>query len=289
MRTGILGINHRLADLDLREVVAKSVQILNHTSIPHILLSTCNRTEIYFEGDEHSNILSLLDLPEESLQRFYSFFDHDCFRHLCRVTAGLDSAVVGETEIQGQVKRAYEEANVMHELFQRALFVGKKVRSQLDLRPGLADTESIVADQVSQSFPKDCRLLFVGDSEINAKIRERFVNRGYTQIETCNRTPKEGMRPWSHLEKWDSYDVAIFGTKAPGFVVKKRKLDRVKLVIDLSVPRNVDPSINVKRLYIDDVHKLCQERRHLKHHVVDRAEAMIEAEVSRWSLLERAQ
>ena len=118
----MLGINHKLADLKLRELLAKASQrrfgagISTHGSHHFILLSTCNRTEIYFCSDDlaatHTYLLSILrnEVDEEFDQKLYSYFGRDCFHHLARVTAGLDSAIVAETEIQGQVKKAYEFA-----------------------------------------------------------------------------------------------------------------------------------------------------------------------------------
>src|SRR4051812_9744096 len=120
MRVGIVGINHKLADLKLRERLAKACQKrfgpfqAVHGDHHFILLSTCNRTEVYFSSDDlaatHSYLLSILrtDVEEEFDHKLYSYFGTDCFSHLTRVTSGLDSAIIAETEIQGQVKTAYE-------------------------------------------------------------------------------------------------------------------------------------------------------------------------------------
>src|SRR5262249_51645888 len=123
MRIGVVGINHKLADLKLRETLAKACQRRfgpgqsTHGSHTFILLSTCNRTEVYFSSEDlaqsHSYFLSILnqEVDEDFDQKLYSYFGKDCFLHLSRVTSGLDSAIVAETEIQGQVKSAYENAN----------------------------------------------------------------------------------------------------------------------------------------------------------------------------------
>ncbi len=122
MRIGVVGINHRLAGLELRDSLARICQKkfgsdrITHSNHSFILLSTCNRTEVYFCSDNlpesHSYLINALrgDVSEDFDQKLYSFFGSDCFLHLCRVTAGLDSAIVAETEIQGQVKTAYEKA-----------------------------------------------------------------------------------------------------------------------------------------------------------------------------------
>src|SRR5690554_1094898 len=115
LSVGVLGVNHKTANLPLREAIARAVVNLKSIFLPLqiVILSTCNRTEIYFSAEDltegHSHLLSFLrkaiDVPFE--QAFYSFFGMDCFFHLCRVAAGLDSAIFAESEIQRQVRVAY--------------------------------------------------------------------------------------------------------------------------------------------------------------------------------------
>src|SRR6185295_5000201 len=112
MTIGVFGINHKQADVTLREKLSNAFQ--RHFSINSpirnsVLIATCNRVELYFSGDDlaeiHQSIIALLrqEVSEEFEQKCYSFFGKDCFWHLAKVTAGLDSAIVAETEIQGQV------------------------------------------------------------------------------------------------------------------------------------------------------------------------------------------
>ena len=154
LRVGVIGINFKTADLSLREAIARGAETLSGEkalffSHPTILLSTCNRTEIYFSADDlaeaHSDLLALLRtvIPEPFEPRLYSYFGIDCFAHLCRVAAGLDSAILAETEIQRQVKAAYlRSSNLVslpgsiHYMFQKALKVGKAVRRELELERG---------------------------------------------------------------------------------------------------------------------------------------------------------
>ena len=120
MRVAVLGINHKLADLSLRDAIAKAFR--KKFSYSHlydfsfVTILTCNRIEIYFSSTDlaksQSQIIELLrqEVDEEFEQKLYSFFGHHCFLHLTRVAAGLDSAIIGETAVQGQVKDCYEEA-----------------------------------------------------------------------------------------------------------------------------------------------------------------------------------
>lgn len=294
MRVGILGINHKLASLPLRELLAKICQRRLHpgqsTHGEHsfVLLSTCNRTEVYFSSDDlaetHCYLLSILrrDVNEDFDQKLYSYFGQDCLLHLCRVAAGLDSAIVAETEIQGQVKSAYESAQgshplpfELHYLFQKALHIAKKIRLVLPLKPGLPDLSHAIF-QTSQYFfqhKPDPTILFIGASAINEKILTFLKSKQLSHIHLCNRSEAAGKLiadrhsidfiKWSKLPTWHHYDWIILGTKSPDFLICKHAISSLdlthKLIIDLSVPRNVDPEIgrhpSITLLNIDQINR----------------------------------
>jgi glutamyl-tRNA reductase len=312
MDVGVVGINHKLADLRLREVIAKGCQERFGAEARRAgvaLLSTCNRTELYFGADDltlahHYLLMELREvLSEQQLQTLYSFFGQDCLSHLARVTAGLDSAVVGETEIQGQVKVAYEAhqdmlPSDMHFLFQKALRMGKKVRHHLNLRPGLADTESVILEAARDLFGslEERRILFVGASEINDRVLRRFRRRGVRDVTVCNRTHErallfardEGIEiaTWAQLSEWHTYDVVIFGTKCPDFLINKSDVPDLcapRLLVDLSVPRNVDPSIahhpHISLYNVERIHRRVEQGRKLNAEVLERGEEMVAREV----------
>ena len=120
MRIGVLGINHKSSELPVREMLARAClcKFAKQAEIAQelycVVLSTCNRTEIYFSADDlavaHTLILSCLreEVPEPFEHKLYTYFGFDCFLHLAMVTSGLDSVILGESEIQRQVKIAYE-------------------------------------------------------------------------------------------------------------------------------------------------------------------------------------
>lgn len=281
MRVGIVGINHKLADLKLREQLAKACQkwfgALQAVHDHHyfILLSTCNRTEIYFSSQDltvtHNYILGILrdEVEEEFDQKLYSYFGIDCFGHLTRVTLGLDSAIIAETEIQGQVKLAYENTadyyslpGDLHFLFQKSLGIAKKLRSELQLGRGMPNLEHAILQTGKHVFPtpEQTRLLFVGASDINQKILMFLKNKNFQNISLCNRSDEQakglarqhGVKyvAWSQLNQWHEYDWVIFGTKSPDYLItgKETNLHSVgrKLIMDLCVPRNVDPKLGQK-------------------------------------------
>jgi len=277
MKIAVLGVNHKLADLQLRECLAKTCQSRFapgkiYGNIHHfVLLSTCNRTEIYFSSEDlaetHSYILNILrqDIDVDFEQKLYSFFGSDCFAHLCKVTAGLDSAILGETEIQGQVKLAYEYAmrfhklpKPMHYLFQKSLKIGKNTRSTIPCERNLPGIEDAIFELARKyiSNMKTCKVLFVGASSINKKVLGHLKAKGIANITLCNRSAvsKEiqddfqlEILPWKQLSSWRNYDWIICGTKAHEYILKKEDLEekdkKKKLLIDLGLPRNIDPAL----------------------------------------------
>lgn len=314
MRVGVLGINHKLADLELRELLAKACQRRlapshsTHGEHSFILLSTCNRTEVYFSSEDlantHSYLLSILrnDVCDDFDQKLYSYFGQDCLLHLCRVTAGLDSAIVAETEIQGQVKNAYESAQEYHRLpfeqhylFQKALGIAKKVRSVLPTKPGIPDIEHAIFQTGQHLFKNSLqtKILFIGASGINEKILSYLKSKQLNDVSLCNRSSEKGLKiaeqynvpfvPWKELASWHLYDWIILGTKSPEYLLNCRQLpdEKIgqKLIIDLSVPRNADPLLarhsEITLLNIDQINRRLKIRRQRLLHSLNLAEEMV--------------
>lgn len=264
-----------------------------------VLLSTCNRTEIYFSSPDlpttHTYLLGILrnEVEGEFDQKLYSYFGYDCFLHLARVTAGLDSALVAETEIQGQVKGAYELASTyiqlpseLHFLFQKALKIGKQVRTSLPHKPGLPQLEHAILAAGQEIFKESLnpKILFVGASGINLKVLNYLKGRRYGDITLCNRTAvkaeslaeqyKVKVLPWQQLDEWSNFDWVICGTKAPRPVIRSTVAPcSAKLVIDLSVPRNVEPGL--QGCSVIDIDRLNQSLAHKRQFL---AEALSRAE-----------
>ncbi len=324
MRIGILGINHKLANLKLREKFAITCQKLfspfSHLREHHpfVLLSTCNRTEIYFSSQDlastHSLFLQHLkeEIAEDFEQKLYSFFSQDCFLHLCKVTAGLDSAIFAETEIQGQVKQAYESTlfqnklpHPLHFLFQKSLKIAKEVRASFFFDGKKGGIEQTIFEFGNTLFgsAKSPSILIVGASQINLKVLEHLKKRNCEDITLCNRTmekgeklsAKYGVKPasWESLNQWHDYDWIILGTKAPQYLIKNEYLDSdfssKKLVIDLGLPRNADPSIvcdpRIELLNIDQINQMVQASRSHFEAKIEQAEESIAKAVNRQASL----
>lgn len=315
MRVGVVGINHKLADLKLREQLAKACQrwfgALRAVHEQHyfVLLSTCNRTEIYFSSQDltaaHIYLLSILrvEVKEEFDHKLYSYFGVDCFCHLTRVTLGLDSAIIAETEIQGQVKLAYESTSDCHSLpsdlhflFQKALGIAKKLRSELQLGRGMPNLEHAILQIGKHIFqiPEKMRLLFVGTSDINEKILLFLRNKSFQNITICNRSDdrarilakQQGIQhiEWMQFKCWHEYDWIIFGTKSPDYLITKQEINQQhfisqKLIMDLCVPRNVDPKLGqntrITLLNIDQINQLLKIRYRRMNHLLSEAEKRV--------------
>jgi glutamyl-tRNA reductase len=314
MRVGIMGINHKLADLKLRELLAQACQrrfgagLSTHGKHYFVLLSTCNRTELYFSSedlaDTHTYLLNIFrnEVGGDFDQKLYSFFGQDCFLHLSRVTAGLDSAVVAETEIQGQVKSSYEASTQfaqlpedLHYLFQKSLKIGKRIRTAYLFNHNLPEIEHAIYNTAVHFFKEasQIRILFVGVSAINQKVLHFLVNKKFGEITVCNRTNAKchslveeyGVKtlPWDGLANWHKYDCVIFGTKASKHLATSKQLESVdlssKLVIDLCVPRNVEPSLGrhpqITLLNIDQINRLLSIRKQKLYHMLMQAEEYV--------------
>ncbi len=318
MKIGVLGINHKSAEIDIREYVSRACQrrIARDGEVAEsyhcVVLSTCNRSEIYFSSDNlaeaHSVLLNLLReeiaIPFE--HKLYSFFGFDCFMHLAIVTSGLDSAIIAESEIQRQVKIAYEQTvlhyhlpSCMHFLFQKSLKLGKQIRSHSSLSQNQITIAKILY-QVSEHLLKefqDQSVLFIGNSEINRKVMAHFKRKGVNKITLCTRSlhsakamsEKEGLSllPWERLSSWQDYPVVVCGSNASHFIVDKPQENlQTRLIFDLSIPRNVDPHLSkhpqLVLLNMEELTALIEKKQEKNVVEIHRAEGLILESVQRY-------
>lgn len=275
MRVGVLGANFKTAQLGLREALSLACQ-KKMTAFSEIvrknacvILSTCNRVEIYFSAPDlaevHSDILQVLkeEIGDPFEQQLYSYFGIDCFMHLAQVTAGLDSAIVAESEIQRQVKISYEKAllhyslpGCMHYLFQKSLKVGKYIRSHFSLSLNEITIPKLLFDMGRVQYPdlQNVPVLFVGNSQINRQIISYFKHKGLNDLTVCSRSLQRtqelieqkgvSLLPWGQLKSWHRYPWVICGSTASHYVITKTQAQvQTRLICDLSMPRTVDPEV----------------------------------------------
>ncbi|SRR5581483_5046862 len=319
MRIGVLGINFKSAEIGIREYVSKACQKklsrLSEVSRKYacVVLSTCNRTEIFFSAPDlaeaHSELLNLLkeEIPVPFEHKLYAYFGYDCFVHLAQVTSGLDSAILVESEIQRQVKLAYEQTllhyslpSSMHYLFQKSLKLGKEIRSSLSFSQSQVTIAKILfeASQHLLKSLRDLSLLFIGNSEINRRIMAYFKRRGVDKITLCTRSlfsahamaEKEGWKllSWEKLSQWKDYPLVICASNAPHYIVSSlgEEIEGTRLVFDLGVPRNVDPSLSrhpkLTLINMEQLGEMIASRQSKNAMDINRAESIIQRGVYRY-------
>lgn len=302
LKVGVLGLNHKTADLHFREAMAKGASALAGEKalfFPHptVLLSTCNRTEIYFSADDlaeaHSDLLLFLrrHIEDPFEHRLYSYFGLDCFTHLCRVTSGLDSAILAESEIQRQVKVAYQRSaqvselpSCLHFIFQKGLKVGKTVRSKRTLERGAPTLPSTIWEIATETLGEleMKKLLFVGYSEMNRTLLSYFHRKGVLSLTLSTRSSGSIRSPYatfdrSILAQWDQFDLIICASHSDRYLIEGNS-SRSHLIFDLSVPRNVDPEIGSAqiRLYnIEELNRIIDQKQKAQSRDFEQCEELV--------------
>jgi glutamyl-tRNA reductase len=278
------------------------------------ILSTCNRVEIYGMLPSHGGAVERLEeflsgyggLPhKELIPRLYRLWDSDTVRHLFRVASGLDSMVLGEAEILQQVKAAYETARLhgavgktFNGLFQRALNTAKSVRSQTGIGRGGMSVGSVAVELAQKIFSRlsETTVLLIGAGKIGELTLKRLADRGVRRIRLMNRSLERAAAlaaqytasavPLEHLalELLDA-EIVVTSTSAPGHLLTQADIaqtmrtrhQRPLCVVDLGVPRNVEPSVGaLENVYLFDVDDL---KGLLDHHHRERQAAVASADV----------
>lgn len=286
----VVGVNHKCAPLALREKLAFGPErirpalhkLVQEGSPLHeaVLLSTCNRTEVYACGidldEQRRRIRTFLaeraGLDSGSLERFlYSYSEEAAADHLLSVAAGLDSIVQGENEILGQVKNALELARtndasgpVLDALFRHAVRAGKRVRSETGLGKTCRSMATLVVELAQEVFGpiQDRTALLIGAGKFSSITGQALIRAGLRCVLVANRTYPRAERLAARLggsavhfdalaDSLSEADIVICSTGAPHIVlhgdtiqqIMQTRPDRPLLVIDLAVPRDADPQI----------------------------------------------
>ncbi len=267
MQIGVLGINHKSAPLKLREQVAHVCgSYQEHNTV---ILSTCNRSEIYFSGENLAELQCQIfaelkkRLNHSSEHAFYSFFGEECFYHLACVTAGIDSKLLAESDVQRQVKQSYEAARfhvklpaALHYLFQKSLKLAKAARSNFPLFKLAMHLEGMVYQIVNSILEENPSLLLIGNSEMNRKIIHYFYRRKKGRLTLVSRN-LEAAHPFAldygltlksrdELAHAHFYDGIISATTTSEYLLTSLASYRhTRLILDLSVPRSIHPNLGI--------------------------------------------
>ena len=327
MSIAVVGVNHRTAPLEVRErfahapreVPAALARVLSAGAGGGVLLSTCNRTEFYLAepGDAiPATVWAILTerLSEGRSASEYGYLvrDRDAVRHLYRVSAGLDSMILGESQIQGQVREAWETSRsqagpVLHRLFQSALLVGARVRSETALAAGAASAASAAVALAGKIFNRLAgrAALVLGAGDMAELAANCLASEGVRVTLVANRTYERaravaeelGARALTLDEAWEHFasaDIVLTSTAAPHAVVTwervapaiGRRGGRPLCILDLAVPRDVEPAVgqleNVFLYDIDDLQAVAANAATERHHEVPAAERIVSDEVERF-------
>jgi glutamyl-tRNA reductase len=307
----LIGLSHHVAPVELRERVTldrPAASALAHSLGDAVCLSTCNRTELYFEGvDEREAVSALQQLAGEPLDGvLYRLHEDAAALHLFRVAAGLDSLVPGEGEILGQVRAAYEAAQpgaLLDRVFRQALGVGKRVRNETAIGESPASVSSAAGALAAQVFGdlEGRRVLLIGAGRIGELAAANLASRGARIAYVANRTV-ETARELAHrfggealsLPDIPSHlgdvDVVVSSTSAPETVVQAGEVPAKRrtplFFIDIAVPRDLDSAIarlDGCFLYdIDDLEAVVAETLSGRRSEAARAEQLVAEEAERF-------
>lgn len=326
----VLGINHETAPVEVRERLAvrpehQGVKLAAVRSLPGVceavVLSTCNRVEYYAEVDDPGraewallgHVVNGHGLDAGVGGQFYAHHGADAVRHLCRVVSGLDSMVLGETEIFGQVKAAYATAHAagstgraLNRVFQRSFAVGKRVRRHTAIQRGATSVGSVAVDLAARIFGElaDCHVMVLGAGEMSRTTARSLLSRGARSIIVSNRSydracelAEEMEGEALHFHDWPrrvaDVDIVVASTAAPHFVItaehvaeaRRRRRGRPLFLIDIAVPRNIDPEVNemddVYLYDIDALQALADEARRAREEQIEVCLSIVEEEVAR--------
>jgi glutamyl-tRNA reductase len=316
-----LGLNHTTAPLELRERVAfapdalsGALRELTARNVVRVaaILSTCNRTEVYFHGGEPAPVARWLEqshaLPASTLAPYvYTLNDDRAVSHAFRVASGLDSMVLGEPQILGQMKQAVRQAEaagslglVLNRLFQRTFAVAKDVRTHTDIGSAsisMAAAAVKLAERIFASLSEQ-RLLLVGAGEMIELAATHFAARKPRTITVANRTLERGHQLAHRFgaevitlaelnERLPQFDVIVTCTASTLPIIGKGTLERVVtqrkhapvLIVDLGVPRDVEAEAakldDVFLYSVDDLAGIVKDNLSIRREAVVQAEQMI--------------
>ena len=317
----LVGLSHKSAPIEVRERVALSADALKAALLElsgadgvdeAFVVSTCNRVEVYVHAaaDAPARRFFTARAPQAE-DHLYAKAGTDAVRHLFRVSASLDSMVLGEQQILGQVKEAYGLASAagvagsyVSRRCNRAFATAKRIRTETDIGRGATSMSQVAVELVEKIFG-DLRgraILLAGAGKMGALSAKALADLGADRILVTNRSSDRGLalaqqvggtfRQWEELPRLlVEADVVIVSTGAPNYVLTrdlvhgamKARRHRSLCLIDLAVPRNVDPATgelsDVYQYDVDDLEKVVETTHEARRGEALRAEAIIEAEV----------
>ena len=327
-----IGLNHHTAPVGVRERFAVSPgrlagegrAVCGIEGVREVVvLSTCNRTEYYLACDARgvderlvAALAASRGVGGSELAHLYQRRGGEVARHLFRVAGGLDSMVLGETEVFGQVKEAYAQAlaagltgAALNRLFQRAFAVGKRLRRETSIQQGATSVGSVAVELAEKIFGRlnDSLVMVLGAGEVGRVTAQCLLSRGARSILVANRSFDRAAALAAEMggeavtfDQWpavlERVDVVIASTGAPHAVMRRSQVEAVRrqrryrplFLIDIAVPRDIEPAVGeIEEVYLYDIDTLEQiagEARARRHGQVAECERIIDEEVARLPL-----
>ena len=297
-----MGLNHETAPVEVREHFAVAAEQLGlkareltglSTIAEGVIISTCNRMELYVAAEDRQMAVDLLmehlakGRDPEEMKCLYHKAGDEAKRHLFALVCGLDSMVLGETEIFGQVKQAYKKAleagatkGVLNRLFQRSFAVGKRVRTQTRIQMGATSVGNVAVDLAEKIFGKleGSHVMIIGAGETSRLVAQSMMSRGASKLTVTNRSIERSEALAEELgasvvpfDAWEEalaeVDVVVSSTGASEPVLRASQIEAVRrkrkfrplFLIDIAVPRDIDPQARlIEEVYLYDIDKLKQ-------------------------------
>ena len=326
----VLGLSHRSSPVELRERFAfadaripAALAQLRQQGIADeaVILSTCNRVEIYAATSrEPATVFAELkeflvtahNYRDPLNDELYSLSEPHSLHHLFEVASGLDSMVLGETEILGQLKKAYDLALQnghtgarLNKAFQRAFNVAKHIRTHTNIQRGSVSIASVAVELAEKIFNslQDHDVMVLGAGDTSEKTARALVSRGARSIIVSNRTHERAAALAAELggravkfDDWaaefEKVDIVISSTAAPHHILDRAKLEplmkqrrhRPLLLIDIAVPRDIDPEVNfLENVYlynVDDLQTIANDYLAQRKEEIAKCEAIIRGKVA---------
>jgi len=321
----VIGLSHHTSPVHVRERFAfteprilATLELIRSTGVAEeaVILSTCNRVEIYAatsNGPQEALpalrefLLHCHDYRDPLTDELYTLAEPSSVEHLFKVACGLDSMVLGETEILGQLKKAYDLAlqhkstgSVLNKAFQKAFNVAKQIRTETNIQRGSISVSSVAVELAEKIFSSldDRQVMVIGAGDTSEKAARALLSRGAHSIIVSNRSHDRAVALATelggravHFEDWSSefekIDIVISSTAAPHYVLDRARLEplmrlrknRPLLLIDIAVPRDIEPEVNfLDNVYlynIDDLQTIAADYLKQRKEEISRCETII--------------
>jgi len=329
----LVGVNHKTTPVEIREKLAftkgKIEESVNHLFnypdiIEHTILSTCNRVEIYARANSQDSAIKsikqfICDFHQLSLveleDHFYSYSNKEAVEHLFRVSSSLDSMILGEAQILGQVKEAYSLARdlrstglVLNQLFEKAFSIAKKVREETGISERSVSISSAAVELAQKIFDdlENHTVMLVGTGEMAELAAKHLVSYGVKTVYVTSRTYERAANLARMLNgcalDFEAFknelhraDIVITSTSAPNFIIKKEIVEKAIqerknkpiFFIDIAVPRDIEPDVNdLENVYlydIDDLHVVVSANMKEREKEAENAMNLISQEVTKFN------